>query len=103
MQPRTIILLIAATLLNGGLAFLAAVFALFATSPDMDDVTLRIGFYVVNFIAAAAVAGTVLPWLLTLWQRTRLATICAIIPLMLGCLAVLAFLTLDSWLNRTFS
>jgi hypothetical protein len=75
----------------------------FATSPHMDDVTMRIGFYVVNVISASALVAVFVPWILALRKHNRMSGFFAILPVLLIALTVLAFLTLDSWLNRTFS
>ena len=48
--------------LNAALSFFVFAFALYSTSPDMPDVTMRIGFYVLNGAGAAAVAAVFLPW-----------------------------------------
>lgn len=64
---------------------------------------MRIGFYVVNFIALAAVAGVIAPWALIRRNRGPAAAIIGALPALLVCLVILLFLTLDSWLNRTFS
>jgi hypothetical protein len=74
----------------------------FATSPDMDDVTMRVGFYVMNLITASSFAAIFVPWILAYRKRNKIATFIAILPVLLICFAILAFLTLDSWLNRTF-
>lgn len=101
--PRKIIaLLTASSLLNAAIGMAAFFFGNFATAPDMKDVTMRIGFYVVNGIAAAAVAGVIAPWILAQRNRGKSAFIVAALPALLICLTVLLFLTLDSWLNRTF-
>ena len=78
-------------------------FGVFATNPHMQDVTMRIGFYVVNLISVTALAAIFAPWILALRKYNNTAVIFAILPTLLSCLAILAFLTLDSWLNRTFS
>lgn len=69
----------------------------------MDDVTMRIGFYVVNLISAVSLAAVFAPWMLAQRKYNRIAASVALLPVLLICLAILAFLTLDSWLNRTFS
>jgi hypothetical protein len=91
------------SVLNATLSFFVLVFALFATSPTMDDVSMRIGFYVLNTVALAAVAAVFLPWIFARKKDNRRAIFFATLPVLLLCLATLAFLTLDSWLNRTFS
>jgi hypothetical protein len=98
METRTLGLLVMSSALNATLCFFVLVFALFATSPDMDDVTMRIGFYVLNTAAAVF-----LPWIYARKQNNRRALFLALLPLLILCLAMIAFLTLDSWLNRTFS
>lgn len=69
----------------------------------MDDVTMRVGFYVMNLITASALAAVFVPWILAHRKRSKSAVVVAMLPVLLICLATLAFLTLDSWLNRTFS
>jgi len=103
MESRTLGLLVMSSALNATLCFFVLVFALFATSPDMDDVTMRIGFYVLNTAALAAAAAVFLPWIYARKQNNRRALFLALLPLLILCLAMIAFLTLDSWLNRTFS
>ena len=103
MGPRTLGLLVMSSVLNAAFCFFVLVFALFATSPDMDDVTMRIGFYVLNAAALAAAAAVFLPWIYARKQNNRRALFFALLPLLLMALATIAFLTLDSWLNRTFS
>lgn len=75
----------------------------FATSPDMDDVTMRVGFYVMNLIIASALAAVFVPWILAQRKYSKSAVVVAILPVLLICLATVAFLTLDSWLSRNFS
>ncbi len=75
----------------------------FATGPHISDVTMRIGFYVVNLITISALAAVFVPWLLAYRERNLGAVFIATLPMLLIFSAVLAFLTLDSWLNRTFS
>ena len=69
----------------------------------MDDVTMRMGFYVVNLISVSALAAIFAPWILAHRNQNKIAAIFALLPVLLICLAILAFLTLDSWLSRTFS
>ena len=90
------------SVLNASLCFFVLAFALFATSPDMEDVTMRIGFYVLNTVALAAAAAVFAPWFFARKQANRSAIFFATLPALLLCLAGLAFLTLDSWLSRTF-
>jgi len=103
MGPRTMGLLVLSSVLNAALGFFVFAFALFATNPSMQDVTMRIGFYVLNAIGVSAVAAVFLPWIFMHKQNTRRAIIFALLPLLLICLALAGFLTLDSWLNRTFT
>lgn len=103
MPAKTIALLIASSLLNAAIGAGAFFFGNFVTAPDMQDVTMRIGFYVVNGIAVAAVAGVIAPWVLTQRNRGTAAFVFAALPALLVVLAILSFLTLDSWLNRTFA
>lgn len=102
MPRKTIGLLIASSLFNAAIGIAAFFVGNFATAPDMQDVTMRIGFYVVNGIAVAAVAGVIAPWILSQKNRGKAAFIVAALPALFVILAVLSFLTLDSWLNRTF-
>lgn len=69
----------------------------------MQDVTMRMGYYVLNVIVVAAAVGMVGPWLLALRNRTKGAIFLTIFPTFLVCMAIVSFLTLDSWLQRTFS
>ena len=103
MGARILGLLVMSSVLNAALSFFVFVFALFATSPSMADVTMRIGFYVLNAIGIAGVAAVFLPWFFARKQDNKRAIFFAILPVGLICLALLGFLTLDSWLNRTFS
>ncbi len=103
MGPRTMGLLVMSSVLNAALSFFVLAFALLATSPAMDDVTMRIGFYVLNAVALSAAAAIFLPWIYVHKQNNRRALFFAFLPLLLMALAMLAFLTLDSWLNRTFA
>ena len=64
---------------------------------------MRVGFYVVNLISASALAAVFAPWILAHRKHNKTATFVAMLPVLLICLATLAFLTLDNWLNRTFS
>jgi hypothetical protein len=95
-------LLVLSSLVNAGLGFYAFLVMAFATSPTMDDVTMRVGFYVLNAIILAAVAGVIGPWVCMARNNSRAALWFALAPVLLLCLAGLAFLLLDSWLNRTF-
>jgi hypothetical protein len=99
---KTIALLTVSSLLNAAIGAGAFFFGNFATAPDMQDVTMRVGFYVVNGIALAAVAGVIAPWVFARQARGTAAFGVAALPALLVVLAVLSFLTLDSWLNRTF-
>lgn len=102
MPFKTIVLLTVSSLFNAAIGAGAFFFGNFATAPDMQDVTMRIGFYVVNGIALAAAVGVIAPWILARQERGSAAVIVAALPAQLVILAVLSFLTLDSWLNRTF-
>ena len=64
---------------------------------------MRIGFYVVNLITVSALVSVFAPWLLAYREHNKSAAFFAVLPVLLICLAILAFLTLDNWLNRTFS
>lgn len=103
MPPKTIALLVLSTLLNAAICACSFLFGAFATSPDMQDVTMRIGYYVLNVIVAAAFFGLFGPWILALKKHNKSAMFFAALPTLLACIAILSFLTLDSWLRRTFS
>ncbi|MGI9404925.1 MAG: hypothetical protein ACR2O4_01025 [Hyphomicrobiaceae bacterium] len=103
MRRGTIALLILSSLLNSVLCASAFLFSQFATNPGMQDVTMRIGFYVLNLISMTALAGTIAPWIFASRKRNRGALVFAIAPAAMTCLAIVSFLTLDSWLRRTFS
>ncbi len=103
MQPITKGLLVVSSLLNATISFVLFWFMIFATGPHMGDVTMRIGFYVVNAIIISAVIAVIAPWFLANRHHNRGAAFIALLPVLLIISAVLAFLTLDSWLNRTFS
>ena len=96
-------LLSISSLLNATICYFAFWVMVFATSPHMGDVTMRIGFYVLNLIAAAALVAVFGPWILAHRNRNKIAIFVAVLPMLLFCLAVLAFLTLDSWLNKAFA
>lgn len=102
MHPSRNLLLALSSLLNAAICFLAFWFAVFATSPGTQDVAMRFGFYVVNAIAVAAFFGIVAPWFFTSKGRLKFALFLAALPAILVCLTVLAFLRLDSWLQRAF-
>ena len=69
----------------------------------MDDVSMRVGFYVMNLISVSALAAVFAPWILVHRNQNRIAAFFAMLPVLPICLAILAFFTLDSWLSRTFS
>ena len=96
-------LLILSSLFNATLCFFSLVFGVFATSPDTSDVTMRIGFYVVNLIAVLALVGIFAPWVFTRKKQIKSAIAFATLPSVITCITVLLFLVLDSWLNRTFT
>ena len=102
MPPKTIAHLTLASVLNAVIGVGSFLFAGFATNPEMQDVTMRIGYYVFHGIIAAALIGVFGPWMLARRNRTKSAIFLSVLPALLVCLAVLAFLTLDSWLQRTF-
>ncbi|MGI9462654.1 MAG: hypothetical protein ACR2OM_01865 [Aestuariivirgaceae bacterium] len=102
MSGKTAILLVLSSLLNVAIAFAAFIVGGFATSPDMTDVTMRIGFYVMAIITITALTSIFAPWILAYRQRHKSALFVAVLPLLLGILAIVAFLLLDSWLQRTF-
>ena len=62
MSLRAIGLLILSSLLNAAICAGSFIFQVFATSPEMQDVTMRIG-YVLNVIVVAALVGIFGPWL----------------------------------------
>jgi hypothetical protein len=95
--------LVLSSLLNAPICVFAFLFAGFATNPEMSDVTMRIGYYVLNLISVTAIAGVFAPWILAHRKHNKAAIVVATLPVSLSCLAILAFLTLDSWLQRTFA
>ncbi len=94
--------LVLSSLVNAGICFFSFWFGVFATSPDMQDATMRIGFYVVNSIAVAALMAVFLPWIFAYRGRTRWALAAALLPAVMTLVVAVLFLTLDSWLRRTF-
>ena len=82
MGSRTMGLLVMSSVLNAALSFFVLAFALFATSPAMDDVTMRIGFYVLNAVALAAAAAVFVPWIYVHKQSNRRALFFALLPLL---------------------
>ena len=100
---KTKIVLAVSSLVNAAISFFSFWFMVFATSPTMDDVTMRVGFYVLNLICVTAGLAVMAPWVLAYRNRGRLAAFTAAAPVLLIILAVVAFATLDSWLNRTFA
>ena len=103
MQPRTIVFLVLSSLLNAAICFFSFWSMVFATSPNMDDVTMRVGFYALNAIVVAAIFGTVGPWVFAYKNQRGRAIFLAALPVILVCITILSFLTLDSWLQKTFS
>jgi len=103
VQRKTKGLLIISSLVNAAIGYFSFWVMVFATSPHMDDVTMRVGFYVVNLITVSALAAVIAPWILANRSQNKTAALFAVLPVVLICLAILAFLTLDNWLNRTFS
>ena len=103
MRLRKIGLLILSSLLNAAICVGSFFVALFATNPEMQDVTMRIGYYVLNMIVVVAFACVFGPWVLALRTHGKSAIAVAALPTLLACTAVLSFLLLDSWLQRTFS
>jgi uncharacterized membrane-anchored protein len=103
VKPKTKGLLSISSLLNAAICYFSFWVMVFATSPEMNDVTMRVGFYVVNLITASALAAVFVPWILAQRKRSKIAVVIAMLPVLLIFLAILAFLTLDSWLNRTFA
>ena len=96
-------LLILSNLINAGLGFFAFVIMGFATSPNDEDVTMRVGFYVLNAVIIAAVASVIMPWICTAREHPRRALLFSLLPVLLLSVTAIAFLLLDNWLNRTFS
>ena len=84
MGPRTMGLLVMSSVLNAALSFFVLAFALLATSPAMDDVTMRIGFYVLNAVALAAAAAIFLPWIYVHKQNNRCALFFAFLAAVWG-------------------
>lgn len=103
MQPSKIVLLALSSLLNAAICFVSFWFAVFSTSPEMQDVTMRVGYYVVNAIFVVAFVGIVGPWFFAYRAHRKRAVFLAVLPTILVCIAILAFLLLDSWLQRNFS
>ena len=103
MPLKTIGLLILSSVLNAAVGVGCFLFSVFATGPELQDVTMRIGYYVLNGIVVAAVVGIFGPWYFALKNHSRIAMFLATLPILLTCLAIVSFLTLDSWLQRTFS
>lgn len=103
MRPTTKLFLTISSLVNAAICYLSFWFMVFATSPHMSDVTMRTGYYVVNLITASAFAAIFAPWLLARWKRNKSAAFVAVLPILLICFSIVAFVTLDSWLSRTFS
>ena len=101
MLKKEVMLLVLSSALNAAICFGAFVTAGFATSPSMRDVSMRIGYYVLNGIVLAALIGIFAPWSLAR-RRRKGAIFAAVLPVLLLIIAILAFLTLDSWLQRTF-
>ena len=103
MGPRTTGLLVMSSALNATLSFFVFAFALFATNPTMQDVTMRIGFYVLNAIGLTGMVSIFAPWIFVRKGDNKKAVLFAFLPLILICLSLISFLTLDNWLNKTFS
>jgi len=103
VTPKTVALLIASTLANVAICYSSFIFMVFATSPRTDDVTMRVGFYVLSAISAAAFAAVFAPWVFVHFRRRGIAALAAHLPAVLVVFAVAGFWLLDSWLNRTFS
>lgn len=103
MGPRTTGLLVMSSALNATLSFFVFAFALFATNPTMQDVTMRIGFYVLNAIGLTGIVSVFAPWIFVRKGDNKKALLFAFLPFILISLVLFGFLTLDSWLNRTFS
>lgn len=103
MSLKTLALLVLASVVNAGIGVFAYLFSVFATHPAMQDVTLRIGYYVLHAIVVVALVATVAPWILVLKTYNKSALLTALLPALMLLLAVLAFLLLDSWLQRNFA
>ena len=63
---------------------------------------MRIGYYVLNVIVVVALVGIFGPWLFARREQNKTAAYVAILPTLFVCVAILAFLTFDSWLQRNF-
>jgi hypothetical protein len=83
MRWRTKALLLTSSLLNAAICFFSFWFVVFATSPNMDDVTMRIGFYVVNLISVSALAAIFAPWMLARRSHNKTAAFFAVLPVLL--------------------
>jgi hypothetical protein len=103
VPPKKAGVLIFWSVLNALIGVGSFLFGGFATNPEMQDVTMRIGYYVLNVIVVASLVGVVGPWVFTLRGQPKIAIFVEILPTLLIVLAILSFLTLDSWLQRTFS
>ncbi len=103
MQLKAVGLLALSSLLNIAIGASSFLFGGFATNPEMQDVTMRIGYYVLNLISMVAFVSIFLPWIFAHREHNKLAIFFAILPTLLTCLAILSFLLLDSWLKRTFT
>ena len=103
MQPRQLLLLVLSSLFNGAICFVSFWFMVFATGPEMQDVTMRFGYYVANGIIVVALFGIVGPWIFAHKAHHKRALLVATLPTVLVCTVILAFLLLDSWLQRNFS
>lgn len=102
MSLKTNVLLVLSSLGNGAIGFIAFWFMVFATSANTSDATMRVGFYVVNGIVLASIIGVIAPWLLAAKGRRRAAAFFVLLPILGVILASVAFLLLDSWIQRTF-
>ncbi len=102
LTTRTIVLLALSSVVNGGIGLLLFLVWGFGTNPTMSDVPFRIAWYVLPVIILAAAVATVFPWILAGRSHGRSAVVVATLPITLSIVVVLAFLLLDSWLNRTF-
>lgn len=54
-------------------------------------------------IGLIGIVGVFAPWIYARKDDYRKALLFALLPSILICLALISFLTLDSWLNRTFT
>ncbi len=81
---KIVSLLILSSLLNAAICVGSFLFGAFATNPEMQDVTMRVGFYVLNVIVVAAFVGSFVPWIFALKKRHKGAINFATLPTLLA-------------------